>query len=89
MKSCSLNPDTVNGLLLIAVIILLGAIILLMGCTEDVSMFPPDDVQQVSQSDAGIGMGSMITKYYDAEEHVICYVYSDDERGGISCVPVV
>ena len=90
MKSCcSLDPDFTKAVLFIVVIILLGAIILLMGCVEEDTTFPPDDVKQVSRIDARIGMGSQITKYYDAEEHVVCYVYSDYERGGISCIQTV
>ncbi len=32
------------------------------------------------------GMGARIVKYSDPEENIICYVYMDNYRGGISCI---
>jgi hypothetical protein len=68
--------------------------VFVMGCTENgVSRQEVQEKQEESQditvvvhSNADLGVGSQITKYYDAGENVICYIYSDGGRGGISCV---
>ncbi len=72
-------------------VIFLIIVLLIAGCVSESESNPkPENPKLVMiwKEDIGSvgGYGARIIKFADYEENVICYVYMDSERGGISCV---
>jgi len=71
-------------------LLLVVVTILLIGCAPVASM-PTDDsvsAQEIPAGNGGLG-GNNVFRYIDEEAGVVCWIYSDGYRGGISCLPLV
>ena len=69
------------------VLILLALVILLTGCAPAVYV-APDSIPLTELPVGNASFNNSVFRFIDKEAGVICWIYSDGYRGGISCLPL-